>query len=426
MPPGARLRFGLRFSLRFNLLLGMGLSLLLSPVAATPAAANEIETKLEAVQQDLDKTREKRANLDRAARKAEAELQATKRRGVALARTMHRHSRDASTLEDRLVELEHQEKLKSEKMVRRKAQLGTTLAALQRMARMPAITLVAIPQSTDRTIRSAILLRAAVPALQRDAAALKDDLRTLTALRDRIGADKAALAGSLKRLDRERQALAALTADKLTLLKSMQTAERTAAQKTARLSARAGSLRELLEKLSARPRRPALEGPDFEPAPEPGSDPAPARTPELNRPAQRSASLGPVTISRRPLPVPGRIVTAFGQKMPNGTLSRGISIATRPAAAVVAPVSGRVVFAGRFRGYGNLVILELRDRGHALISGMSGINAQIGDEVLVGEPLGEMTPSTSTAPKLYFELRKRGRPINPLSSDATRRSKVNG
>ena len=380
MPPGARLRFGLRFSLRFNLLLGMGLSLLLSPVAATPAAANEIETKLEAVQQDLDKTREKRANLDRAARKAEAELQATKRRGVALARTMHRHSRDASTLEDRLVELEHQEKLKSEKMVRRKAQLGTTLAALQRMARMPAITLVAIPQSTDRTIRSAILLRAAVPALQRDAAALKDDLRTLTALRDRIGADKAALAGSLKRLDRERQALAALTADKLTLLKSMQTAERTAA----------------------------------------------ARTPELNRPAQRSASLGPVTISRRPLPVPGRIVTAFGQKMPNGTLSRGISIATRPAAAVVAPVSGRVVFAGRFRGYGNLVILELRDRGHALISGMSGINAQIGDEVLVGEPLGEMTPSTSTAPKLYFELRKRGRPINPLSSDATRRSKVNG
>jgi septal ring factor EnvC (AmiA/AmiB activator) len=112
--------------------------------------------------------------------------------------------------------------------------------------------------------------------------------------------------------------------------------------------------------------------------------------------------------------------------MPNGTFSKGISIVTRAAAPVVAPVPGRVVFAGRFRGYGNLVILELSDRGHALISGMSKISAQIGDEVLVGEPLGEMNPSTSAAPKLYFELRKRGRPINPLSSDTARKSKVNG
>lgn len=408
-----------------------GACLLIGATAAIPVAANELESKLEAVQQDLDKSRENRADLDRAARKAEAELRDIKRREIALARKMHRHSADASALEDRLEELEHQERLKSAKMVRRKAQLGSTLAALQRMAKMPAITLVAIPQSTDKTIRSAILLRAAVPELQRDAAALRGDLQTLTALRDRIGADKAALADSLQRLGSERQTLAALTTEKIDLLKTMQTAEKTAAQKAALLSARAGSLRELLEKLSARPQRPVLRAPDLQPPPSlrmptPELEPAPAPRLTLKRPLPKSASLAPVTISRGALPVPGRVITAFGQKMPNGTLSKGISIITRPAAAVVAPVPGRVVFAGRFRGYGNLVILELNDKGHALISGMSRINAQIGDQVLAGEPLGEMTPSTSAAPKLYFELRKRGRPINPLSSDAARKSKVNG
>lgn len=402
----------------------VGACLLAGLSATEPATANELKSKLEAVEQDLDKTRAKRADLDRAARKAASELQAIKRRGVALARKLHRHSADATALEQRLLDLGHQEQIKSEKMIQRKTQLASTLAALQRIARMPAVTLVAIPQSPDKTIRSAILLRAAVPELQRDATALGDDLRTLTALRNRIDADKASLADSLQQLGSERKALAALTADKLTLLNSMKSAEKTAAQKSARLSARAGSLRELLEKLSSRPRKPlqetVLPPVDLKP-------PAPAQTatPQLTlkRPAPR---IDPVTISRGGLPAPGRIVTAFGQKMPNGTFSKGISIVTRAAAPVVAPVPGRVVFAGRFRGYGNLVILELSDRGHALISGMSRISAQIGDEVLVGEPLGEMTPSTSAAPKLYFELRKRGRPINPLSSDTARKSKVNG
>lgn len=406
---------------RIGVLCVLGVCLAATPAAMQPAAANEIETKLEAIQQDIDKSREKRVDLDRAARKAAAELQTIKQRGVSLARKMHRHSADADRIEAQLSALEKQERAKSQAMQQRKAQLAATLSALQRIARMPTATLVAIPQSTDKTIRTAILLRAAVPELQRDATTLGDDLRALTVLRDRIGADKTALSRSLARLKVERKALAALTADKMGLLKSMKTAERAAAQKAARLSAQAGSLRELLARLSSpKPRPapgPALRRPDL--APPPG----PAQKKAAIAPTARRA---PVTISRGGLPAPGRVVTSFGQKMPNGTLSKGVFVVTRPAAAVVAPVPGRVVFAGEFRGYGNLVILELRGRGHALISGMSRIDAQVGDEVLVGEPLGEMTPSTSTTPKLYFELRRRGQPINPMPTGSARRNKVSG
>lgn len=399
---------------RIRALLVLGICLAATPAIIAPASANDIENRLEAVQQDLDKSREKRANLDKAARKAAAELRAVKRQGVNLARKMHRHSADADRIEAQLNSLEERERTKTEKMQQRKTQLSVTLAALQRLARMPTATLVAVPQSTDKTIRTAILLRAAVPELQRDAMSLGDDLRALTSLRDQISADKVALTDSLARLKAERKSLAALTSDKFKLLKNMKSAERAAAQKAARLSARAGNLRELLEKLSIRQNRPALRAPGSAPV---ALIPVPARKPAVTP---------PVTISRGVLPAPGRVVTTFGAKMPNGTLSKGVFVVTRPSAAVVAPIPGRVVFAGQFRGYGNLVILELRDKGHALISGMSRIDAQVGDDVLVGEPLGEMTPSTGTAPKLYFELRRRGRPINPMPSDTARRNKVSG
>ncbi len=399
---------------RIRALLVLGICLAATPAIIAPASANDIENRLEAVQQDLDKSREKRANLDKAARKAAAELRAVKRQGVNLARKMHRHSADADRIEAQLNSLEERERTKIEKMQQRKAQLSVTLAALQRLARMPTATLVAVPQSTDKTIRTAILLRAAVPELQRDAMSLGDDLRALTSLRDQISADKVALTDSLARLKAERKSLAALTSDKFKLLKNMKSAERAAAQKAARLSARAGNLRELLEKLSIRQNRPALRAPGSAPV---ALIPVPARKPAVTP---------PVTISRGVLPAPGRVVTTFGAKMPNGTLSKGVFVVTRPSAAVIAPIPGRVVFAGQFRGYGNLVILELRDKGHALISGMSRIDAQVGDDVLVGEPLGEMTPSTGTAPKLYFELRRRGRPINPMPSDTARRNKVSG
>jgi len=399
---------------RIPALLVLGICLAATPAIIAPASANDIENRLEAVQQDLDKSREKRANLDKAARKAAAELRAVKRQGVNLARKMHRHSADADRIEAQLNSLEERERTKTEKMQQRKTQLSVTLAALQRLARMPTATLVAVPQSTDKTIRTAILLRAAVPELQRDAMSLGDDLRALTSLRDQISADKVALTDSLARLKAERKSLAALTSDKFKLLKNMKSAERAAAQKAARLSARAGNLRELLEKLSIRQNRPALRAPGSAPV---ALIPVPARKPAVTP---------PVTISRGVLPAPGRVVTTFGAKMPNGTLSKGVFVVTRPSAAVIAPIPGRVVFAGQFRGYGNLVILELRDKGHALISGMSRIDAQVGDDVLVGEPLGEMTPSTGTAPKLYFELRRRGRPINPMPSDTARRNKVSG
>ena len=391
---------------------------------SNPAQADAMKSRLQAIEQDLSKNWEKRDELNRAAERTSTELKEIQERGIGLARSLYRYSARADSLQARLRQLQEQERSKSAAMARRQGQLAATLSALQRMARMPAATLVAIPQSPENTIRSAILLRAAVPKLRDEATLLADELRTLKELRADIAEDGKSLAKTLAGLEKERLSLSFLTAKKMRLLEKTRSAEHSAARRTARLSARAGNMRELLWALSKQKKTPELRGEDFEPPPAAGKPET--ATAEPPTPPRQTAALAPFRLPRGPIPAPGRIVTAFGAKTPNGTLSKGVYISTRPSAPVVAPTKGRVMFAGVFRGYGNLVILELPNKDHVLISGMAKISAEIGDEVLAGEPLGEMAPSTSSLPKLYFELRRQGRPINPLPPKTARRNKVRG
>ncbi len=396
-------------------------ALLIAAALTSAAGADELRSRLDALERDIDRTLSDRATLEKTAEKAEGEIRALKLSAVRLATQLHDRSVAVDRSEARLAALVEREAEKSGRLVRRRAELSATLGALQRIARLPTATLIAMPRPPDDTIRSAILLRAAVPELHREASALSDELKELARLQRKIGDDRTRLDDALAALDRERTRLASLTARKMDLLKSARNAEREAARQAAKLSSQAGTLRGLLDRLEASRKESTAHGEEIASAP-------PA-APVLRAPSTQSSALPPPSspgeelppaVSAAPpnLPAPGRIVRRFGDKLDNGLLSRGVSIATRPAATIVAPHPGRVVYAGEFRGYGNLVILELPDRRHALIAGLGRIDAEIGDQVLAGEPLGQMSPSTNAAPNLYFEVRRRGQPINPLPSSA--------
>ncbi|MEK9645592.1 MAG: peptidoglycan DD-metalloendopeptidase family protein [Alphaproteobacteria bacterium] len=400
-------------------------ALLIAAALTSAAGADELRSRLDALQRDIDRTLSDKATLEKTAEKTEEEIRALKLAAVRLATQLHDRSEAVDRIEARLATLVEQEAEKSRRFIRRRAELSATLGALQRIARLPTATLIAMPRPPDDTIRSAILLRAAVPELHREASALSDELRELARLQHKIGDDRTRLDEALAGLDRERARLASLTARKMELLKSARTGEREAARQVASLSSQAVSLRGLVERLEASRKEDTARGEEIASAP-----PTTARRAlQMQSPAQPSSPSPtaaipleelPPGVSSAPssLPAPGRIVRRFGDKLDNGLQSRGVSIATRPSATIVAPHPGRVVYAGEFRGYGNLVILELSDRRHALIAGLGRIDAEIGDQVLAGEPLGQMSPSTNDAPNLYFEVRRRGQPINPLPSSA--------
>ncbi|HET6387743.1 murein hydrolase activator EnvC family protein [Hyphomicrobium sp.] len=134
-----------------------------------------------------------------------------------------------------------------------------------------------------------------------------------------------------------------------------------------------------------------------------------------------------------PLPAQGRRALKFGEKTQFGGQSKGIVIETRPSAQVTSPSDGWVVYAGEFRSYGQLLIINAGDGYHILLAGLSQIDVQPGQFVLSAEPVGTMsggqkasTAAPVSGPVLYVELRKDGRPIDPDPWWASGQQKVQG
>ena len=118
------------------------------------------------------------------------------------------------------------------------------------------------------------------------------------------------------------------------------------------------------------------------------------------------------------MPAAGAMETEFGDSTSFGGRSKGIVIKTRHGAQITSPTDGWVVYAGKFRTYGQLLIIKAGDGYHVLLAGLSNIDVQSGQFVLAAEPVGTMKSAPGrradqNSPRLYVEFRKDGRPINP-------------
>ena len=110
------------------------------------------------------------------------------------------------------------------------------------------------------------------------------------------------------------------------------------------------------------------------------------------------------------LPVTGRTVTGFGV-VQRGATSRGVTLSPRPGAQVVAPGAGRVAFAGPYRGYGRIVIIEHANGWTSLVTGLARTDVEVGETLVGGSPLGI---AAQARPEVTLELRRGGEPVNPL------------
>jgi septal ring factor EnvC (AmiA/AmiB activator) len=113
------------------------------------------------------------------------------------------------------------------------------------------------------------------------------------------------------------------------------------------------------------------------------------------------------------LPVVGSIVTGFGELSDSGIRSRGLTVATEPGAQVVAPARGRVVFAGPYKGFGQIVILDHGDGWSSLIADLGRLTVSSGRSVTAGSPIG--VARTGASPTVIVELRRQGRPVDILA-----------
>jgi len=392
-------------------------------VSAIPMSALALQKKqptgkrLEEVKRSLIQTQKKAQRLKQKANMVEQELALIRRDMVVAAKVIQAKETEISELMKVLSKLRAQEDAKLIRLASSRGHMVSVLVALQRFARYPPEALMAQPMSPADTIRSAILLRAAVPEIKRQGLRLREDLKSLTKSRSKMAKKQAQLTSVTEVLEAERKDLAKLFGKK-TVLKHRTLAERRSESRRLKsLAKEASSLSDLLEKLNKgrlkkRPRSVALN--------RSLSSIKSTQGVRQTIPTVQGLPAGltgvPISSHRGKLVIPviGRIVGRFGQTLGTGLTRKGIKLQTTPGAQVVAPYEGRIVYAGNFRGYGELLIMEHGEGYHSLLSGLSRIESTMGQWVVSGEPVGVMGRFSRRKPILYVEFRRNGQPINPL------------
>ena len=370
--------------------------------------------RLKGVERALEEGRKRGRTLSRKAAGLSGELRRLRNASVAAAKTVQNHEYEVSRLETELARLARDEAQKSAGIERNRAQFVRVLMGLQKLARNPPEALIARPLTAPDMVRSAILLRAAVPEIERRAGQFRTDLRLLVRTRREAAKSRTRLASALKVMETEQARLNAMIKRKDGIRHRAVAESRAAQRRVNDLARRATDLRELLERLErGRREREKAERQPAAAESKASAEPPPAR---------------PISEARGTLPFPatGRLVGLYGQATDTGMTRKGIVIETRREARVVAPYDGRVVFAGKFRGYGQLLIIEHGEGYHSLLAGLGRIDSAIGQPVLAGEPVGLMGMTDGESPALYVELRRNGQPINPLPWLAARKGKVSG
>jgi septal ring factor EnvC (AmiA/AmiB activator) len=417
MPPKLRRNKGFSPVLAASL---AGLLLAFAALGGGALADQDAEDKLRQVERELQRRRDHRKDLEREARRLKGDITSMRRSLIGAAATVQRFEDLVSSVEAQLTALSAEERRKSEDLASRRSELTETLGTLARLTRQPPEALIASPGSPLQSIRGSMVLSAVIPILRARADSLSAELASLHNLRTEIGAKRARLATANDDLRKERRALDRLL--KRTGRRRAITLQESAKEKRrmARLAAEAKDLRTLMRNLEEEAQRQARLGGDDGRLQPPTSSPF-------------SAQRG-----RLPLPARGRIVLRYGQRNQVGLKSKGLTISTRPGAPVVAPYDGRIVYAGPFRSYGMLLIIRHGEGYHTLIAGMSRVDGIVGQWLLAGEPIGQMSEkglgggkNTSPgkgimSPTLYLELRHNSEPINPERWLAASDRKVSG
>lgn len=343
--------------------------------------------------------------LEEAARRATAAADRTASEAAAVAARIQQSEAEIALSQARVAAIDRQRAALRLRVAARQEPVVRLTAALQLMARRPLVFSLMRADSLRDTVYLRAVLETMQPEVQRRTAGLRGEIVRGRQLQDRARAAAVQLKASERSLMVRRQQLAALESRQRIASRSAQGIASREADRALALAESTRDIAALMEQLRAegalRSQLAALPGPVPRPD-RPGSmlvvdEAAPPRGPRL----------GLAWI----LPVSGRIVAGFGDSE-GRTRSMGVTLAPAAGAQIVAPAAGRVVFAGDYRGYGRIIILDHDDGWTSLITNLGRLDVGVAARVVQGSPLGLAGPGR---PTVTVELRKDGTPVNPLA-----------
>ncbi|WP_421993428.1 murein hydrolase activator EnvC family protein [Qipengyuania sp.] len=368
--------------------------------------AEQARAALDAARLQQRNARARGERLERQAARGREASEKARAESAAMAARVQQAEAGIDAAEARLALANRQRLALDRALAQRRTPLVRLTGALQSMSRRP-LALSALQSGSLRDlVYTRAVLDSTIPLVRERTAALRTDLDRAKRLESEARQALADRRDSEAALRERRKQLAALAEqERLKARQAAGGADREA-QRALVLAEQAIDLDQLVGRLEAagslRERLAALPGPLPRPA-----DPTSASVSAPPSPLA-SATEPP---ARYQLPVAGEITAGFGEAGTSGQRQAGLALAARPRAQVVAPGAGRVVFAGPYRGYGRIVIVEHVSGWTSLVTGLDTLDVAVGQDVTAGSPLG-LAPARRG--EVTLELRHGGEPVNPL------------
>lgn len=366
---------------------------------AQPIPRSKTES-LKAFEAQLEQQKHEQKKLQDKLNRQQNDLKSTQNKLVELGRIIQSNEAELQVLENQISKLEHDQNDIQQRLTSDKVSLSRLLTVMERLSRTPPQALIVKPDAPIKAAQSALLLQNILPTLNNRADQLKKDLDKLSSIRLELDEKYSKVGTKSLSLKEEQIKLSSLVKERKKLTKLTQRDLKSQEQEIKKISLRATDLKDLMKRLEK-------------------------KNSENRERAERMASLkaavsmgkGSESLSRdgsAQLPISGIIRTRYRQLDEFGAPSEGIRIEGRSRGLVVAPIAGTVRFAGTFKNYGQMVIIEHSDHYHSLIGGLKSVDVTLGQIVSAGEPVGKLNrTSTRGKPVLYYELRHNGKPINP-------------
>ncbi|WP_427965966.1 murein hydrolase activator EnvC family protein [Altererythrobacter sp.] len=329
------------------------------------------------------------------------------REAAALAARIQQTEADLAAGEARLALITDQRRQLDARLARKQQPLVRLMAALQNMARRPLALSALRPGSLKDTVYVRAVLETSIPQIRKQTATLRGELARGKELEVEAGQAVAALRSDETELLQRQQQLATLATQQRAASRQASGIALRENDRALALAEQARDLDDLVGTLDQagqlRRELASLPGPVLRPA-KPGEAEV-----ALAGPTPTPTSTAPPAGLQ--LPVGGRTLSGFGAIDAAGVVSDGITLAPRSGAQVVAPAAGRVLFAGAYRGFGQIVIIEHANGWTSLVTGLGSTGVAVGDHLVGGSPIGNAPGSN---PAITLELRREGDPVNPL------------
>lgn len=364
----------------------------LALLAGAAAAQDEVGARLTTAKAQSAAASARAEQLDRAANAATDPARQAQYAEAALAARVSAAQADIAAAEARGELVARLVAAERRRLAASQAPVARLLAALQSLAGRPPVVAIAQPGTVDDLVHVRAVLGSTIPAIRARTTEVRAELDRARGLQRSATLAAEALRDGRARLEANRLALVRLEAEH-----RLGAPGRGGLYESDRALALGEQSRDIVGLMATIKDAAEVE----------------ASLASLPGPLPRPGATAAAAIPRAyRLPAAGRIVVGFGEISDTGVRSRGLTLATAPLAPVVAPAGGRIAYAGRFRQYGLVVVIDHGEGWATALTGLGEAEVRRGDRVSAGDLIGH---APADDPRITAELRRRGRPVEPAA-----------